>query len=125
MQASTILFPSRIQVLPMSTIPQLLLQRAASSSGTSIFYARAEAVSWSGVRPSTQHPGWVEMNLPELFDLTSGLVGALQELGVEKGTKVAILSETSAMWAALDIAIISLGAVTVGIYPTLPADQVR
>ena len=27
--------------------------------------------------------------------------------------------------AALDIAIISLGAVTVGIYPTLPANQVR
>ena len=109
----------------MSTIPQLLLQRAAQSSGTSIFYARAEEVSWPGTRPSTKHPGWVEMNLPELFDLTSGLVRTLQELGVQKGTKVAILGETSAMWAALDIAIISLGAVTVGIYPTLPADQVQ
>ncbi len=44
--------------------------------------------------------------------------------GVAKGDRVAIMAENSMQWAILDWAILSLGAVTVPIYPTLPAADV-
>ncbi|MFC4075829.1 AMP-dependent synthetase/ligase [Salinithrix halophila] len=55
----------------------------------------------------------------ELKDLASGL--ALR--GVGAGDKVAILSENHPKWPISDLAILSLGAVSVPIYPTLPSDQ--
>lgn len=47
----------------------------------------------------------------------------LQQLGVKKGDKIAIMSENCAEWAISDFAILSLGAVVVPIYPTLPTNQ--
>jgi len=48
----------------------------------------------------------------------------LLALGVKKGDKVAVLSKTRMEWALADLAILHCGAVTVGIYPQLPADDV-
>jgi len=50
---------------------------------------------------------------------------ALHELGVRKGDRVAILSENCPEWAITDWATLCLGAITVPIYPTLTAPQVR
>jgi len=50
---------------------------------------------------------------------------ALRELGVKPGDRVALLSENRYEWPLADLAILGLGAVTVPIYPTLIADQVR
>lgn len=43
----------------------------------------------------------------------------LEEAGIEKGDCVAILSNSRPEWAWIDVAILSLGAVTVPIYPSL------
>lgn len=48
----------------------------------------------------------------------------LESLGVRAGDRVAILSTNAPEWAVADYAALSLGAVTVPVYPTLPAAQV-
>jgi long-subunit acyl-CoA synthetase (AMP-forming) len=50
---------------------------------------------------------------------------ALHELGVRKGDRVSILAENCPEWAITDWATLCLGAITVPIYPTLTAPQVR
>lgn len=45
--------------------------------------------------------------------------GGLKNLGVQKGDRVLLLSENRVEWAFSDYAILTLGAVTVPIYPTL------
>jgi len=48
----------------------------------------------------------------------------LKQIGIRNGDKVSIISETSYEWLVSDLAILSLGAITVPIYPSLSADQV-
>jgi hypothetical protein len=52
------------------------------------------------------------------------LAAALRSRGVSKGDRVAILSETRLEWVIADIALLSMGAITVPVYPTLPAGQI-
>jgi long-chain acyl-CoA synthetase len=47
----------------------------------------------------------------------------LEALGVRRGGKVAILSENRPEWAIADFACLTMGAIDVPIYPTLPADK--
>jgi len=49
----------------------------------------------------------------------------LAALGVGRGDRVALLAENRYEWAVSDLATLGLGAVTVPIYPTLTAQQVR
>ncbi|MBI3306353.1 MAG: long-chain fatty acid--CoA ligase [Candidatus Omnitrophica bacterium] len=48
----------------------------------------------------------------------------LRHLGVKKGDRVAILSENRPHWTFADLGILSLGAVTVPIYPTSSAREI-
>ncbi len=48
----------------------------------------------------------------------------LQELGLARGDRVAILSENRPEWAFADWACLSLGMTDVPVYPTLPAAQI-
>ena len=55
-----------------------------------------------------------------VIDLAQGLIG----LGVNKGDSVALVSHTRWEWTALDMAIMSIGALTVPVYETNSASQV-
>ncbi len=48
----------------------------------------------------------------------------LRQLGIERGSRVAIVSETRAEWAIADYACLTAGITDVPIYPSLPPDQV-
>jgi len=48
----------------------------------------------------------------------------LNALGMQPGDRVAILSENRPEWATTDYAIVCAGALSVPVYPTLPADQI-
>ena len=50
---------------------------------------------------------------------------ALRDAGIERGDKCALISENRWEWAVADFAMMTAGIVSVPIYPTLPAEQVR
>ena len=53
------------------------------------------------------------------------VAAALHAHGVRRGERVAILSHTCWEWGALDLAITTLGAISVGVYPTSTPEQIR
>jgi long-chain acyl-CoA synthetase len=57
------------------------------------------------------------------FDRVRDLALGLGSLGVSRGDRVAIVSESRPEWLLADLAILSLGAVTVPVYSTLAAAQ--
>ena len=68
----------------------------------------------------TWHPYSAQVFRDMVIDLAKGLVG----LGVNKGDSVAIVSRARWEWTALDMAIMSIGALTVPVYETNSASQV-
>lgn len=66
------------------------------------------------------HPYSAQVFRDMVIDLAKGLIG----LGVNKGDSVAIVSHTRWEWTALDMAIMSIGALTVPVYETNSASQV-
>src|SRR5262245_22398087 len=67
---------------------------------------------------------WAPVSI-ETFAQQVETTGAwLQARGVMPGDRVAILSESRYEWVVADLAIISIGAITVPLYHTLPAGQI-
>jgi long-chain acyl-CoA synthetase len=70
-----------------------------------------------------QADGWREVSWQEAGARVDGLARALLARGVRKGDAVAVLSRTRLEWILLDWAIMSIGAVVVGLYPTNTASE--
>jgi long-chain acyl-CoA synthetase len=67
--------------------------------------------------------GWREVSWPEAGARVEALSQALLARGVQKGDAVAVLARTRLEWILLDWAIMSIGAVVVGLYPTNTATE--
>ena len=65
-----------------------------------------------------------DMTYHELAERVQTFASGLAGLGLEKGDRMALLSENCPEWVICDLAALSLGAIVVPIYPTLPAPQV-
>jgi long-chain acyl-CoA synthetase len=70
-----------------------------------------------------QEDGWREVSWQEAGERVDALARALLAHGVRKGDAVAVLSRTRLEWMLLDWAIMSIGAVVVGLYPTNTATE--
>ncbi len=70
-----------------------------------------------------QADGWRPVSWPEAGERVEALAGALLARGVRKGDAVAVLSRTRLEWVLLDWAVMSVGAVVVGLYPTSSAGE--
>ncbi len=70
-----------------------------------------------------QADGWREVSWQEAGERVDVLAQALLAHGVRKGDAVAVLSRTRLEWILLDWAIMSIGAVVVGLYPTNTATE--
>jgi long-chain acyl-CoA synthetase len=66
---------------------------------------------------------WLPISSSDLRRNVAATVRALQRWGVQKGDRVAILSENRPEWSTADFAILLLGAVTVPVYATLTPEQ--
>ena len=65
-----------------------------------------------------QEDGWHPLSWPEADARVQALAQGLLARGVRHGDRVAVLSRTRLEWILLDWAVMSIGAVVVGIYPT-------
>ena len=68
---------------------------------------------------------WTDVTCAEAAEQIRSAALGLISLGVQAGDRVSIFSATCYEWAILDLAILSVGAVTVPIYETSSAEQVR
>src|SRR5246127_4368833 len=68
---------------------------------------------------------WTDVTCAEAANEVRSAALGLISLGVQGGERVSIFSATRYEWAILDLAILSVGAVTVPIYETSSAEQVR
>ena len=67
--------------------------------------------------------GWSPVSWDEATERIDALARGLLAHGVRHGDSVAVLSRTSVDWILLDWAIMSIGAVVVGLYPTSSAKE--
>lgn len=67
--------------------------------------------------------GWEPVSHREVIERIHALYKALLDLGLQRGDRVAILSENRLEWALADLALMCTGAVSVPVYPTLPSEQ--
>jgi len=68
---------------------------------------------------------WTDVTCAEAAGQIRSAALGLIALGVQAGDRVSLFSATCYEWAILDLAILSVGAVTVPIYETSSAEQVR
>jgi len=68
---------------------------------------------------------YVPISYDSLAEDCRQLAAFLKEKGIESGDRVAILSENRPSWYLADMAILSLGAIDVPLYPSLPPNQIE
>jgi long-chain acyl-CoA synthetase len=90
-----------------------------------LFLARADAhpdriATYSKIDGRWVGTTWREARLT-VEEVALGLV----ELGADRGTPIAILSNTRREWGLMDMSTMAIGGITVGIYPTLTGPQSR
>ena len=95
-----------------STLIRIFLDTVEKRDKPALFM-RKTAAGWESI-PSRKARADVEH-----------LAHGLASLGVSRGDRVALISENRYEWALTDLATLSLGAVTVPIYPTLTTSQCR
>lgn len=67
----------------------------------------------------------ISLSYKIVFDLASEIAAGLVSIGVEKGDRIAICSETRAEWIYTDLGVIGTGIITVTIYPSLVPAQIQ
>jgi long-chain acyl-CoA synthetase len=87
---------------------------------------------WQQVRESrnrvalkhVQGSAWQSVSWSQYGDTVSRTAWALQKLGIKKGNKIAIFSDNCPWWFYSDFAALTIGAVSVPLYPNVTSDQV-
>lgn len=67
---------------------------------------------------------WNELTWQGYREVVESIAAGLQTLGVRKGDRVAIFSNSRFEWAATDLALLGLGAVTVPIYQSSTSEDI-
>ena len=68
--------------------------------------------------------GWKGISSSDVYQRVRALAKAFLAWGIERGDRIAILSENRWEWQITDFAVLAIGAVDVPIYPTLTSEQI-
>lgn len=105
--------PATREVDPTLNLPRMLERRVRLHPGQTAIERRSDLGRWT--------PVTIDDFTRHVRDTARGLIG----LGLNAGDHLAILAPTSYEWALIDFAALSCGAVTVPIYETDSAAQIR
>lgn len=72
-----------------------------------------------------EHGGYDSWTYHDLWEDIRKTAGKLRELGINSDDKVGLIAESRAFWPICDFAIMSNGACTVPVYPSLPHNQIE
>ena len=95
----------------IQTVNELFLRVAGSNRPDAMLF-QDDAGAWQGISSM------------EVYRRVRALGKALQAWGVDRGDRVALLSENRWEWQITDFAVLAIGAVDVPIYPTLTSEQI-
>ncbi len=104
--------PGRADVVPGETIPAMFWN-AVALRGDQVWMRQKKLGIWKS---------W---SWRQTGDAVRELAAGLQALGLERGQTASILANTVVEWVLADVAVLSCGAVSNGIYPTDAASQVH
>ncbi|BBZ52150.1 long-chain fatty acid--CoA ligase [Mycobacterium heidelbergense] len=104
--------PARFSVGEHDNIAAMVFEHERDDPGFVIFRRQVDGA-------------WTDVTCAEVAGQVRSAALGLISLGVRAGDRVSIFSATRYEWAILDLAILSVGAVTVPIYETSSAEQVR
>ncbi len=104
--------PARFSVGEHDNIAAMVFEHERDDPGFVIFQRQVDGV-------------WTDVTCAEVAEQVRSAALGLISLGVGAGDRVSIFSATRYEWAILDLATLSVGAVTVPIYETSSAEQVR
>ncbi|MBS1983658.1 MAG: long-chain fatty acid--CoA ligase [Bdellovibrionales bacterium] len=95
-----------------ANIPATLVRRAVETPNKTAQLRKRQGV-------------WVAFTWKELEQQVFEVATCLRKAGIGAGDRVGIVSQTRYEWAVVDWAILSLGAVSVPVYPSLTADDIH
>ncbi len=113
----------------IKTMERLILQWGKESRIKNVPELFYERVKRSYGKLAYKYKGkdgkWVDVSWGEFGRKVSSVATYLIKNGIQKGEKISVLSDTRPEWAITDLAILSAGGVTVGLYPTLSPSQLE
>jgi long-chain acyl-CoA synthetase len=90
-----------------------------------MFMHQARRLGDRVLKVSKQGGVWTPTTWREAYDGLRCMTLGLAACGVRKGDRIGIVSRTRSEWSDADLAVLCLGAVTVGIYPTASAAEME
>ncbi|MFA6917059.1 MAG: long-chain fatty acid--CoA ligase [Parachlamydiales bacterium] len=74
---------------------------------------------------SYEHESWHAYSTEQMLEEIKYIALGLKSLGIEKGTFVGLIAPSSARWTMIDLAIMSIGAVSVGLFLNVSEENFR
>ena len=95
----------------MSNLPQIFFNNSELYENKTLFGFKINS-------------NWEHLSWKDTKDLVLNISSALHEIGVKKNDKISIIADNSYKWCAVDLATISLGAITVPGYTTSNEEEI-
>ncbi len=89
-----------------------------------IFFNNSELYENKTLFGFKRDDNWEHLSWKNTKDLVLNISSALHEIGVKKNDKISIIADNSYKWCAVDLATISLGAITVPGYTTSNEEEI-